>query len=1741
LVSKFSNNKINIVIAMMIVFCMLVIQSPVPVLAITDIGNIGPTTPSLSLAKQRKVTIQIDRGSSGYSDSYVQDRIYAVLKPILDAQKIELDARVRSISTIDTIVNSTAFSDDSENFYVSLNNSGYSEFSDATKSVNILNLFAEKQVTFIGMGNASNKAQIDSFIAKNQGNGTYIDNSYLDAALSRLADYVLGRTSIALDLFVGEGANQDKAVLQGKIDSIVKPKLAAANIDGDINIKMLRKEVKNDKTENFYFLNNYPYYYYQTVIPVGLYEYSITEHRWNTLSTHPSISNSKSLNMAYNGDLYYISADNNMYVYNFSTKQVKLCSNTSGIKCLASAINGKIYWTKNISIPSSDNVPQAYSQIYEYDPVTDTNRFVTATTPLAYFNRSREIKSIGVTLDLKLIYYYTYNDTSRGDFYYSLVLGGYNLKNNTRIVEESTSVYTFGSIKDYSEVLIMPNNKLVVRGKIALGGQFSSVPSIYSMDISDYGFINPYSISSSSKLDLKGGGRYIYTQEDEGSRYYYSRDLFIEGSVDHIVTNSGRETVLSVTPTGYAYITQQGYLIAPEGLITWPDSSYQTSLNDNISVKYPIINTPLITINSFDTELQNKVVDESKDSYIAYLGDANLPELSDYSKKVSIANKLKSGNSRFIGLGTATNQAQFQDLIAWNNNRGTFYDNSNLDVALNNLADNIIANTHKTDRSLQGYVAISEGSEIIATEEGALDTSGLPLYSATNRRSKDYVDVTGGSSYNFTTSEPVNNFNIYWYTSTLQFISKSNYPEPPTNLIVPSNATYAKVVFNSYSSNVQVTLINNTESSGDNLTYSSSASDIENDDLAYLYKYTHDPSKIAGVTIDNPSDKIAFNDTEISVPIKKFTKPGTYTISMRAKDIPKKLIDTENILPNGDAESVNADGSIEGWSSWKQEISSVTFTRRTNDPSWTIAGSGSFEMLAPQGADQVGVYYTDVKAAALTSYTLTGLIGAHRCQGYMYVDAKDVNGTTIQTWHTNWISNSFTPQESSTNFETPRNTASLRVHIVKSGSIVGGETHDYLFADNIKLLANKNLIQNSDAELINTDGAISGWSTWRPENSSATFTRRTNDPSWTVSGTASFEINASQSTSNIGIYYKDMSVSPNTSYTFSGLMGAHRCSGVFYIQQLDNSYNPIGGAIASNLVIDSYTVQSRSITFTTGMNTNKIRLHIQKGDPTYANNLDYAYIFADNLTLIKNIIDQRFPEYRKLSSSVSATIYAHRLPRANFSFQVSTNAGAFSIQNLADNGLSYDPDHLSRADKGIIDRQWRWAEVSPTGETTWHDGPVPNSQIFAAGSQILLWYRVRDTDGPGGKGAWSKPKMQRVDGQLVNPVALFLALPNSVPIQNSITFSDQSYSRNLNGVITSRVWTIRKVGATSADTLTFTHADLANNKYYKDFTNLGFGSFIVSLTVTDSYGRVSNPYSQTVNIFDNLDPTVSVSPVSGTFTGVGGATVTVTCNDSALGNTYNRGLKTIEYVWSKNATVPQTTDTVQIINIPTEGVYTISFTASQTLEGTWYLYVKDKDYAGNTNSNGAYVKFGPYNIETLKAAHFYITMMLDVGWRSYYFDVDNGIDDDHDGEVDRYPRLTSTDIGSLKMPINYFNLVGHTKTYIKAGYKVKGKIDIIGGDPEWAGFDINYIINGQTYTDNVTLTKAAGDTYNFEWIIPLETDTKTFVCFSLVIRKGGITYGNEKWIDNWDARNTSKMVFYVKGKATDDLIYVQSQ
>ena len=366
------------------------------------------------------------------------------------------------------------------------------------------------------------------------------------------------------------------------------------------------------------------------------------------------------------------------------------------------------------------------------------------------------------------------------------------------------------------------------------------------------------------------------------------------------------------------------------------------------------------------------------------------------------------------------------------------------------------------------------------------------------------------------------------------------------------------------------------------------------------------------------------------------------------------------------------------------------------------------------------------------------------------------------------------------------------------------------------------------------------------------------------------------------------------------------------------------------------------------------------------------------------------------------------------------------------------------------------------------------------------------------------------------PIALFnVQVSRKVGTNINLSYLDQSYdldhniSRTDKGIV-SRVWQYKK---TTSDTwLDGKPSSLTYNS----------GIYQIKLMVKDIEGVWSKPYIDSIDT-SNLPPVINATPL--TYTGAGPILITIKASDNGEDD-----FAYMRYAVTDSSEQPVSSQWIKVA----EGIKERSIALNA--DGTYYLHMEAYDKLGQVGKNLA----GPYIINNVKAGNFFITMMLDIGWRAYYFDLDRGIDDNHDGMIDRYPRRLNTDIGTLKMPINYYNLVSSPRTYIKAGYRVKGRIDIL-GNPDSARFKINYEVKEAAYTDTVSLVKGLGDTYTFEWIIPLDTEDKSFISFDLEMIKGRTTYGNEKWNDIWDNRNSSRYVFYVCGKATDDLIYIQSQ
>lgn len=143
----------------------------------------------------------------------------------------------------------------------------------------------------------------------------------------------------------------------------------------------------------------------------------------------------------------------------------------------------------------------------------------------------------------------------------------------------------------------------------------------------------------------------------------------------------------------------------------------------------------------------------------------------------------------------------------------------------------------------------------------------------------------------------------------------------------------------------------------------------------------------------------------------------------------------------------------------------------------------------------------------------------------------------------------------------------------------------------------------------------------------------------------------------------------------------------------------------------------------------------------------------------------------------------HRKPIALFSAKLING-------NVQLTDSSYDLDHITSTDKGIM--QWQW-QYKKSFDEMWIDGQPPGG-IFAKDNYDIR-LRVRDVDGDNGIGVWSDWCQRTVGNAVGNlpPVALFTVNPNIVSYRKATSIIDKSFDPD-NDPLDIYYWTVIKDG-----------------------------------------------------------------------------------------------------------------------------------------------------------------------------------------------------------------------------------------------------------------------------------------------------------------------------------------------------------
>jgi hypothetical protein len=203
-------------------------------------------------------------------------------------------------------------------------------------------------------------------------------------------------------------------------------------------------------------------------------------------------------------------------------------------------------------------------------------------------------------------------------------------------------------------------------------------------------------------------------------------------------------------------------------------------------------------------------------------------------------------------------------------------------------------------------------------------------------------------------------------------------------------------------------------------------------------------------------------------------------------------------------------------------------------------------------------------------------------------------------------------------------------------------------------------------------------------------------------------------------------------------------------------------------------------------------------------------------------------------------VYVHRRPIADFSMNITKTPNGVTVTTV-DN--SYDLDHQSEENKGIVEKKWRWKE---TTASTWNDGQLPAN--LPAGKNYLLQLQVKDVEGE-----WSTPVTKYVttdEAVKTTPIANFTVSTNTLVIDKELEINDSSYDPS-GKALTQKQWKVFKDN--NYETPVYTGSTPVT-----DFSSYGLGEYMIELTVTNADGTKSEPFSRTIKVveqayLDSLD------------------------------------------------------------------------------------------------------------------------------------------------------------------------------------------------------------------------------------------------------------------------------------------------
>jgi hypothetical protein len=311
--------------------------------------------------------------------------------------------------------------------------------------------------------------------------------------------------------------------------------------------------------------------------------------------------------------------------------------------------------------------------------------------------------------------------------------------------------------------------------------------------------------------------------------------------------------------------------------------------------------------------------------------------------------------------------------------------------------------------------------------------------------------------------------------------------------------------------------------------------------------------------------------------------------------------------------------------------------------------------------------------------------------------------------------------------------------------------------------------------------------------------------------------------------------------------------------------------------------------------------------------------------------DMNFDNYRLWSRhDKKLTLFVHRKPIAQFNYKMEYNS-SLNNYSVEISDTSYDLDHMSRSDRGIVERIWQYKEADDEG---WTEGMPPS--VLPADKVYMVKLQVRDMEFE-----WSDPciRIMYTKETELPPVAQFVLWPDPLPIYMLANINDNSYDPAGYPII-QRTWTLLKEQTQESYSELYSGSTAPLN-----YSLYGTGDYTLKLQVRNSKGLWSEEYSQSFRVVDDeFPPTLTIDPVERDWENTN---VRVYIKSSDEGS----GLKHINYRWTNSKESPENISW----NLSTGN----NIIVTQSQNGIWYLHVESYD----KRNNKIYLVGGPYKVD----------------------------------------------------------------------------------------------------------------------------------------------------------------------------------